>query len=100
MNLIKGYFIHIINPLLKDYLKYYCHEMNNDKFDFGDSLMSSSFKGFKSINIKNKLNQSLHGFDKNKLSNQQLTYNQRLSPLLYNVINYTQYHQNKTSSDN
>jgi hypothetical protein len=61
--------------------------------------MSSTFKGFKNMSLK-KLSESSSGFDKNRNLSQQLSYNQRLSPLLYNVINFTQYHQNKTSSDN
>lgn len=61
--------------------------------------MTTSYKKIKNANIKKQLSES-SGFDKTKIVNQQLSYNQRLSPLLYNVINYTQYNQNKTSSDN
>ena len=69
-------------------------------YDFGDSLMNSSFKGFKNLSLQKKMSESSNGFEKNKNTANILTYYHRLSPLLYNIINFTQYNQNKTSTDN
>lgn len=103
MNLVKGYLGNIVNPLLRDLLKSYCQLMKNDKFDCGDMRQSlSSEKGFKSsANLSKYIRspQTLINPTKNG-STPHLSYPQRLSPLLYSIINYTQYHQNRTSSDN
>lgn len=76
--------------------------MKNDRFDFGDMSLSSSSKGFKSSGSLAKfLGSSSTAVNKEtKNVSSQLSYHQRLSPLLYNIINYTQYHLNRTSSDN
>lgn len=55
MNLTKGYFTHVLNPIIKDLIKSYCQEMKTDKFDFGDSMLTSSFKGMKNLALKKQL---------------------------------------------
>jgi hypothetical protein len=52
MNLTKGYFTHVLNPIIKDLIKSYCQEMKTDRFDFGDSMLTSSFKGMKNLALK------------------------------------------------
>jgi len=97
---MKGYLTHIINPLLKDFLKSYCQEQNNCMFDFGENSLGGTSKGFKNLGLKKQLSETFGGFEKSKNAGQNMSYHQKLSPLLYNVINFTQYNQNKTSSDN
>ena len=55
MNLLKSYISHVVNPLLKDFLKNYCSQQNNHKFDFADSFDCKSSRGFKNLALKNKI---------------------------------------------